>query len=119
MTSVWNPSSLVGKKHDGGKELGSPGQLLSQEAPGSCPHRLDPVPHQREERSRWPHLALHRLLRPLLQLELQASEAAALASSALTWTPRKALRSEARTVETLQSTLKSGNCTAGRAGRRE
>lgn len=79
VTSVWNPSSLVGKKLDGSKELGSPGRLLSQEAPGSCPLRLDPVPHHGEERSWWPHLALCRLLRPRLQLELQASEAAALA----------------------------------------
>eukprot|EP00069_Balaena_mysticetus_P017921 bmy_11001T0 len=48
--------SFDGKKFDGGKKFGSPGQahnlqLLSKEALGSCPNRLGQVSHRREEQS--------------------------------------------------------------------
>ena len=77
-------SSFVGKKFDGSKEFGTLDrahslQLLSIEDLGSCPERLDQVQHHYEERGRRHHDAVRRELRPLLELELQASEAAALA----------------------------------------
>jgi len=82
--SVWNRSSFVGKKLDCSQEFGTPDQtynlqLVSDEALGSCPERLDQVQHHGEEWSWGHHHALYGVLRPVVQLEFQASEAAALA----------------------------------------